>query len=63
SGAKNSVPAELVRQVRSQISIPLIVGGGLRSARQVDAVFAAGADMVVVGNSVENNPAILEELG
>ena len=63
SGAKNSVPVELVRQVRSQISIPLVVGGGLRSARQVDAVFAAGADMVVVGNSVEGNPALLDELG
>jgi phosphoglycerol geranylgeranyltransferase len=55
SGAKNPVPIEMIKAVRDEISIPLIVGGGLKSPEQVKAVWAAGADMVVVGNALEND--------
>lgn len=62
SGACTPVPAELIGMVKSHISIPLVVGGGLRSPEQVEAAFDAGADMVVVGNGVEGNPDLLSQI-
>jgi len=55
SGAKNPVPAEMIKAIRNEISIPLIVGGGLKTPEQVNAAWDAGADMVVVGNALEND--------
>ncbi|MHC1702744.1 MAG: geranylgeranylglyceryl/heptaprenylglyceryl phosphate synthase [Tenuifilaceae bacterium] len=55
SGAKEPVPIEMINAVRKEISIPLIVGGGLRTPEQVKAAWNAGADMVVVGNALEND--------
>jgi len=55
SGAKNPVPTEMIKAVRKEITIPIIVGGGLKTPKQVKAAWKAGADMVVVGNAMENN--------
>lgn len=62
SGALNHVPAEMIRAVRKSIDIPLIVGGGLKSAQDIRNVFNAGADIVVVGSAIERNPEIVKEL-
>ncbi len=56
SGAPRPVPPEMVRQVKTYISIPLIVGGGLATPRQVADAAAAGADYIVVGSALELNP-------
>ncbi|HDP74497.1 MAG TPA: geranylgeranylglyceryl/heptaprenylglyceryl phosphate synthase [Bacteroidales bacterium] len=56
SGAKNAVPAKLIEAVRNAISIPLIVGGGIRTKQQYSDARNAGADLVVVGNGLEENP-------
>lgn len=55
SGAKNPVPAEMIRTVKSLIDVPLIVGGGIRTREQSLAAASAGADIIVTGNVVENN--------
>lgn len=55
SGAQNPVPLDMVSAVAGRISIPLIVGGGIRSKKQIDEAFAAGADMVVIGTAFEND--------
>lgn len=55
SGAKLSVPLEIIRKVSQEISIPLIVGGGIRSHDQIQQAFEAGADLVVIGTAFENN--------
>jgi putative glycerol-1-phosphate prenyltransferase len=55
SGAKTAVPLEIISSVSKRISIPLIVGGGIRSKKQIDEAFANGADMVVIGTAFENN--------
>ncbi|HMV13885.1 MAG TPA: geranylgeranylglyceryl/heptaprenylglyceryl phosphate synthase [Chitinophagales bacterium] len=62
SGAKNAVHQETIRAVRKSISLPLIVGGGLRSKAQIEAAFDAGADIVVVGTAIENNIHFLDEI-
>lgn len=53
SGAERPVPPEMIRRVRQAVEVPLIVGGGIRSAEQFRAAAEAGADMVVVGTAVE----------
>jgi phosphoglycerol geranylgeranyltransferase len=55
SGAVTAVAAEIVREVSAQINVPLIVGGGLRTIAQIEAVYNAGAKMVVVGTAIEEN--------
>ncbi len=55
SGAKNHVPVEVVREVKRNISIPLIVGGGISSPQMAEEVFNAGADVVVIGTAIEKN--------
>jgi geranylgeranylglyceryl phosphate synthase family protein len=61
SGARNPVPASIVQAVRKNTSIPLAVGGGLRSKEEIENTFRAGADLIVLGNSCEKNPHLLTE--
>lgn len=55
SGAQLAVPLEMVNSVSNEISIPLIVGGGIRSQQAILAAFESGADMVVIGTAFEND--------
>lgn len=57
SGAETPVSIGIIRQVRTLISCPLIVGGGICSVTQMQAAFRAGADIVVIGNHFEQHPA------
>jgi phosphoglycerol geranylgeranyltransferase len=54
SGAKMTVSTEMIKQVSEKLTIPLIVGGGIRSAEKADEVWAAGADMIVIGTALES---------
>ncbi len=60
SGANSPVPPSLIKAVRQAVEIPLIVGGGLRQIPQSIAALQAGADMVVVGTAIEQNPDSLQ---
>jgi len=62
SGAQNCVSEEMIKTVRKVISVPLIVGGGIRSAVQIQAAFDAGADIVVIGTAVEKNADFLNDI-
>lgn len=62
SGARQPVPAQMISSVKSHISIPLIVGGGLSTAEKVFTTARAGADIVVIGNSLEKDPSLLLEM-
>ncbi|MDT0678440.1 geranylgeranylglyceryl/heptaprenylglyceryl phosphate synthase [Autumnicola musiva] len=54
SGAKFPVSGEVISVVKKAIDIPLVVGGGIRSTRQLEKAYGAGADMVVIGTAFEN---------
>ena len=54
SGAPEPVPPAMVSAVKKEVSIPLIVGGGIVEANQAAALARAGADIVVTGTLVEN---------
>ena len=53
SGAITPVSEEIIRAVRKEIDIVLIVGGGIRSEIQKQKAYLAGADMVVMGTVYE----------
>lgn len=55
SGAQNAVPLEMIKKVSNTISIPLLVGGGIRSKKQIEEAFKNGADIVVIGTAFEND--------
>jgi len=62
SGAKNSVSAEMIKTVKRNISVPLIVGGGIRTSEQAEEICKAGADILVIGNALEETPGLLMEI-
>ncbi|HKJ07409.1 MAG TPA: geranylgeranylglyceryl/heptaprenylglyceryl phosphate synthase, partial [Flavobacteriaceae bacterium] len=55
SGAKIPVNSELIKEVKSQLQIPLIVGGGIKTKKQLEKTYNCGADLVVIGTAFENN--------
>ena len=62
SGADSPVPAEMIAAVKKNISIPLIVGGGIRTVEAMKNAYAQGADVVVIGNILEEKPELYSEL-
>ena len=64
SGAQQSVPVDMVTMVKSQVDIPVIVGGGIRDAQTAREKLEAGADIIVTGNILrrENGVALMREI-
>jgi phosphoglycerol geranylgeranyltransferase len=62
SGAESPVPEEVIRRLKSYISVPLCVGGGLRTPEQAAEKVKAGADIIVIGNAFEKSgPGLMAE--
>ncbi len=55
SGASQPVPVEMVRSVSSAISVPLIVGGGIKKPEVAADLVDAGASFIVTGDIIEKN--------
>lgn len=62
SGALSPVPLDMVKKVKENTSIPLIVGGGLRDHDAVMKTFDAGADFVVLGSIIERSKKEFEAI-
>ena len=58
SGAQHPIPEPMIESVKNSVSIPLIVGCGMRTQEDVAAALTAGADDAVVGNAFEHNPEL-----
>jgi len=56
SGAGKPVPLAAIEAVKHETVCPIIVGGGLNNAADIQAAWHAGADVVVVGNAIEQRP-------
>ena len=61
SGANNPIPSVMIEQVKS-IGSPLIVGGGIRSIEEIERCHNAGANVVVIGNAIENEVDFLLDI-
>jgi len=61
SGAKTPVGTNIIKTVINELTIPLIVGGGIRTKEQLENAYNAGADLVVIGTAFENNLQLFDE--
>lgn len=59
SGAKEPVRKDIIEQVTNSVNIPIIVGGGIKSAEGIKKAHNAGATLIVVGTAFEENNLFL----
>jgi putative glycerol-1-phosphate prenyltransferase len=62
SGAKIPVSEKIIQEVKKNISVPLIVGGGIRTPEKAIAACEAGADIIVIGNAAETDPLLIADM-
>lgn len=62
SGAEKPVAEKMIRKVKESISLPLIVGGGIKSGEAAYGSCKAGADIIVIGNAFEQAPSLLKDI-
>ncbi len=55
SGADKSVPENMIKKIKQTISIPLVVGGGIRAEKDAQEIIEAGADFIVLGSIIEKS--------
>jgi phosphoglycerol geranylgeranyltransferase len=59
SGASKIISLEMIHALKSNISVPLVIGGGIKTPEEAMAIWKAGADIIVIGTSFENNPEMI----
>lgn len=62
SGAKQPIHENMIHAVASQVKIPIIVGGGITTPEKAYNNCKAGADIIVVGNAIEKDSALILEI-
>jgi len=62
SGATEAVSQKAIKTVSDNLSIPLIVGGGIRTKQQLENAYKNGANLVVIGTAFEENNNVLNQL-
>ena len=62
SGATQVVSQNIIEIVSNKITVPLIVGGGIHTKKQLEDAFNAGADIVVIGTAFEKDESFLKVL-
>jgi phosphoglycerol geranylgeranyltransferase len=53
SGAPDPIPDDMIKKVKENIDIPLLVGGGIRDVKTARQKAKAGADIIVTGTAIE----------
>ncbi len=62
SGAVNPISKGMINYVRKHIEVPLIIGGGIRTVEKAVEDAMNGADVIVVGNSIEEDPELIKNI-
>lgn len=62
SGAKKTLHSSIIKDVKKNISIPLIVGGGIDSVTKAKNVLSSNPDYMVIGNALEKSPDLLTDI-
>jgi phosphoglycerol geranylgeranyltransferase len=63
SGAKQTVSPEMVRLTKQVTSVPLIVGGGIKTSSQSKTLAKAGASVIVTGTLTEKESNLRDKMG
>jgi len=45
----------MIKKVKENISIPMIIGGGIKTPQEAREKISAGADFIVIGTAIEKN--------
>ena len=63
-GARSGVPANLaaVKAIASAVSVPIQLGGGIRTMETATAVMSLGVDRVMVGTAAVESPDLIQSL-
>ena len=61
SGAKYSVPEDVIKETKEISNLPLIIGRGIRDPEEARKKVKAGADFIATGSIIEKNPHLLSE--
>jgi phosphoglycerol geranylgeranyltransferase len=59
SGARTPISTGMIETVSTQIQIPIITGGGIKTPEKAFDNCTAGADVIVAGNSIEKNESLI----
>mgnify|MGYP000444842123 FL=1 len=62
SGADKPVSVDVISAIKANVSLPIIVGGGINSIDKAKQAKLAGADMIVIGTAFENNKLSIKEI-
>jgi phosphoglycerol geranylgeranyltransferase len=62
SGALQPISVQMIQKIKQQIKIPIIIGGGIKTAETALNIYKAGADLIVIGNGVEDNQSLIETI-
>lgn len=62
SGAERPITPTMIAAVAGAIDIPLVIGGGISDPEKAYLNCKAGADIIVVGNSIEKDPSLIKEI-
>lgn len=62
SGAAVPADSKIIKNLSENLSIPLIIGGGIKSKKQLENAYVSGADIVVIGTAFENNSNFLNDI-
>lgn len=62
SGSKKSVPSSIIKAVKKNCSLSIFVGGGIDNAKKYMEVKNSGADVIVIGNALEKNLSLIDDI-
>jgi phosphoglycerol geranylgeranyltransferase len=62
SGAIESVSNKIISAVKQELKIPIIVGGGIRTKKNIEEAYRCGADLVVIGTAFEDDESFFEQI-
>lgn len=62
SGTKNPIEKTDLQNIKQKINIPIIVGGGIKSTKEIISLKKIGVNIIIVGNHIEENIGFLDEI-
>jgi putative glycerol-1-phosphate prenyltransferase len=62
SGAKKSIQNINFKIIKEKINLPIIVGGGIKSTKEIIKLKKLGVNIIIVGNVIEENLDFLSKI-